>query len=924
MRKTNRIHLWLIRLIGVIVPQRLRADWRQEWEAELQWREQQLAEWDKLDAKHKLELLWHSAGAFVDALWLQPKRWEDDMIQDLRYAVRMLLKRPGFTLIAMLTLGLGIGVNTVLFTVYDAFLLKPLPLQDPDSIVHLTGYSREGQRTRLFSYQDYLDYRDRNTSFAGLVAVNKFAAPFGDDAPDAGSSSLLPSNFGFGRIVSGNYFTVLGAEMALGRGFAPEENQTPNTHPVLVLSHICWERKFQSDPHIIGKTVRVAGMPFTIIGVTAQGFIGTEPDTPQFWVPLMMRDQVVDGWHTGKWLNDRKLDVLSIWGRLKPGVTLAQAQAELSVIAEQLARAYPDPERETSVGVTSGATFIQLDDGVKPLVAPLLVAVGLVLLIACVNVTNMLLARAAGRQREMAVRLALGAGRWRIVRQLLTESLMLAGLGGAAGLLLAVWGIRLLYPLVLAQMPLPPALLEQFALDFSPDYRIFTFALLVSLMAGVVAGLAPALQSSRLNLSGALKDEGSTFGAHLSQSRLRNALVVMQIAVCLTLLIGAGLLTRNLQKLQTMSPGLATKNVFTLSVTAQGVAQEPNRQNEFQRQLEARLRGLPGVKSVGQAHRQPMEGRTLTAPITIAGQELLASRPVQANYNFVSSNYFPTVGLRITRGRGFTAQEQQANAPVLLISESTARRFWPNEDPLGKRLGIGVNAQPATTPITGTDALPNFPQYEIIGLTNDTRQRVIWRPDDTFLYLLIPTAQANETSKGSHLIVNTEGDARAAMIAAQKEATTLDPKLFVMMRRVEDSLSAQMLPFQALAVLAGALGALALLLASIGLYGVMSFVVSQRTREIGIRMALGAGAHEVIKLFLRQGGKLIAIGVAISLAGGAAISTLLAVALIDISQFDPLAFVSVAAFLTIIALSACYIPARRATKVDPMTALRHE
>ncbi|MDX2029785.1 MAG: FtsX-like permease family protein [Blastocatellia bacterium] len=577
------------------------------------------------------------------------------------------------------------------------------------------------------------------------------------------------------------------------------------------------------------------------------------------------------------------------------------------------------------MGVTSGATFIQLEEGVKPLVAPMLIAVGLVLLIACVNVTNMLLARAAGRQREIAVRLALGAGRLRIVRQLLTESLVLAGLGGAAGLLLAVWGIRLLYPLVLAQMPIPPLLLEQFALDLSPDYRIFTFALLVSLLAGVVAGLAPALQSSRPNLSGALKDEGSTFGSHLSQSRLRNALVVMQIAVCLTLLIAAGLLIRNLQKLQTMSPGIVTKNVFTLSVTAQGIAQEPNRQKEFQSQLEARVRALPGVKSAGQAQqRELLSGPNDTTLITIAGQELLASRPLQANYRFVSHDFFPTVGLRITRGRGFTAQEQQSNAHVMLISESTARRFWSNEDPVGKRIGIGVTAQPSATATTSKDAIPNFPQYEIIGLTNDTRQGLIFRPDETFLYLPIPATQANETSKAGYLIVSTEGDARPVMIAAQKVATELDPKMFVMMRLVDDWLSVQMTPFQALAVLAGVLGALAMLLASIGLYGVMSFVVSQRTREIGIRMALGAGAHEVIKLFLRQGGKLIAIGVAIGLAGGAAISTLLAVVLIDISQFDPLAFISVAAFLTLIALSACYIPARRATKVDPMTALRHE
>jgi len=381
--------------------------------------------------------------------------------QDLRFGLRMLRKNPGFSLIAILTLALGIGANTALFTVYDAFVLKPLPLKDPESIVHVRGYAREGKWQPLFSYQDYLDYRDRNASFVGLIAMNKFAVPFGDETADIAGFSVLPGNFGFGRLVSSNYFAVLGAEMALGRGFAPEENQTPGTHPVLVLSHICWEQRFHSDSNVIGKTVRVAGLPFMIIGVTAKGFIGTEPDSPQFWVPLMMRDQVVGNWHYRIWLNDRRANSFSLFGRLKPGVTREQAQAEMNVIAQQLTQAYPDPQRKASVVVTSGATFIQLEGAAKLLVTPLLTALGLVLLIACVNVTNMLLARAAGRQREIAVRLALGASRLRIVRQLLTESVLLAGAGGAMGLLFATWAIRLIYPLVLARMPVPPAMLEQ-------------------------------------------------------------------------------------------------------------------------------------------------------------------------------------------------------------------------------------------------------------------------------------------------------------------------------------------------------------------------------------------------------------------------------------------------------------------------------
>jgi len=838
------------------------------------------------------------------------------LLQDLRYGARMLRKHPGFTLIATLTLALGISSNTALFTVYDAFVLKPLPLKDPDSIANVKGYDREGNRNALFSYLDYVDYRDGATSFAGLIAWTQFTAPFGEQTADVADSSGFPGNLGLGNFVSGNYFTALGAEMALGRAFAPEEDQAPGAHPVLVLSHICWTRRFNSDPHIVGRTVRLAGLPFTVIGVTAPEFIGVTPLPPQFWAPLMMRDQVLGSRNRSALQSERKENSFFLAGRLKPGVTFAQAQADMNVITRRLASSYPDPRRKASVSITSGSTFLQLEDELKLLVAPVLTAVGLVLLIACVNVTNMLLARAAGRQREIAVRLALGAGRARLARQLLTESVLLAAMSGAAGLLLAVWAIRLIYPLVLAQLPVPPAMLEQFSLDLSPDYRVFSFVLLVSLLAGIAAGLAPALQSSRLNLSEALKNEGSTFGAKLSQSRLRNALIVTQIAVCLTLLIAAGLLTRNLQKLQTIETGLVTKNTFTLDLSAQST--EPRRANELYNRMAERLRALPGVKSVGRTQRLPFAGRQ-TTPITIAGQQQPANHSLQANYNFVSANYFQTIGLRITRGRGFSAQEEQANAPVVVISESTARRFWPQENPIGQHIGIGAAAQQATT-----DSAANFPQYEIIGLTNDTRQGVVWRPDETWLYLPMSTARPDASNERQNLIVSAESDVRAVMRASQKEAAALDPGLFVWFRLVDDALDAQMIPFQDIALLAGALGFLALALASIGLYGVMAFIISQRTREIGIRMALGARRRDVTTLFLRQGGKLIAIGVLIGLAGGAAISSLLAIALVDISQFDPLAFGVAAAFMIGVALLACWLPARRATKVDPLIALRCE
>jgi predicted permease len=638
--------------------------------------------------------------------------------------------------------------------------------------------------------------------FAGLVAWNKIAAPFGDQVAGADESPLFPASFGFGQIVSGNYFSVLGAEMALGRGFVPEEDKTPGTHPVLVLSHICWEQRFNSDPQIVGKTVKVAGQPFTIIGVASRGFVGTEPDSPQFWVPLMMRDQVAGSWNHQRWLTERSADSFVLVGKLKPGVTHKQAQAEMSMLAQQLKDQDTDPQRKTFVSVGSGATFIQIDDSIMRLVVPLLTAVGLILLIACANVANLLLARAATRQHEIAVRLALGASRSRVMRQLLTESVLLSALGGVAGLLLTIWTLSALYPVVMAQLPIPRALVAQFVLNLEPDYRIFGFALLISLLAGVVAGLAPALQASRPNLNAALKNEGSAFGRATQESRLRNVLVVTQVAVCLTLLIAAGLLLRNLQRVQTIDTGLVTKNVFTLDTRLQTTQPEPDREIEMRRQLITRLRALPGVKAVSQADRQPLTGGSRTTRITLAGDAQPTARPLQANFNYVSADYFQTLGLRITRGRGFTEQEAQANTPVVLISESTARRFWPGlrdvGEVLGKQIGIGV-AQSETR----SSATPTFPQFEIIGITNDTRQGWVWQRDETFLYLPLRAANRNAEGRTDGRIFDRQhrGDTRPLMTAARNEAAAVDPGLFVVPRRVEDSLAFQMAPFKAVALL---------------------------------------------------------------------------------------------------------------------------
>jgi predicted permease len=847
------------------------------------------------------------------------------LLQDVRYGLRVLLKKPGFTAVAVMTLALGIGVNTALFTIFNALVLRPLPLKRPDELVNVYGRDARGAQQNLFSYLDYLDYRERNRVFAGLAAWNKVAAPLGDAVPGIDDGVLAADRqYAFLQIVSANYFSVVGAELALGRAFLPEEERTPSTHPVIVLSYQFWQRHFNADPRVLGQTLRLRGADYTIIGVTARGFIGTTPDAPSGWVPLMMRDQLLPaGWWQHKtWLTDRNADAFTLVGRLQPGVSRAQAQAEMNLIAQQLAQTYPSADRKTGAILRSGMTFVNITAAEWPLVMPLLLAVGLVLLIACANVANLLLARAATRAKEIGVRLALGATRARLIRQLLTESVLLSVLGGAAGLLLAVWTLDALYPLVLAALPLPAELTESFTLNLAPDYRIFGFTLLASLSAGIVAGLAPAWQATKPDLISALKEEGSTVSQHLSQSKLRSALVVTQVAVCLMLLVGAGLLVRNVRRVQTIDTGLDTKHVLAAAVSVLKAAGEQRDEATIRREFADRLRALPGVQSVSLAYRQPLTGGPAITPVTLAGHDAPTDRPLTANYNFVSADYFTTLNLRIVRGRAFTRTEADAGAPVVVISEATARHFWPGADAIGQHIGIGaaMTRQAADTGAAGPpEAARVFPSFEVIGIARDTRSGWVWQPDETYLY--VPLMSSSQ--RAAYLLMRTEGEPQTVMPLVRHEAEAMGA-LALNVRRVEDSLAVQMAPFRALALVAGALGLLALLLAGIGLYGVMSFVVNQRTREIGIRIALGAEPRNVVALFLRQGLRLIAVGLLCGLAGGVMVARLLAAVLVDLSPLDPLAFGGVSLFLLIVALAACYVPARRATKVDPIVALRYE
>ena len=854
--------------------------------------------------------------------------------QDLSYGVRTLRKKPGFAFVAIITLALGIGVNAALFSVFDALVLKPLPLKDPDSLVSLEGLNAQGERRRLFSYRDYLDYRDQNSTLSDVVAWNKVRATLGEAPPHQDDDAFNEGyEYLFGQIVSANYFAALGAGMSQGRAFQLTDER-PDEHPVVVLSYPFWQRRFESNPAIVGKTINLQGQPFTVIGVTSREFMGTTPDVPSFWAPLMTRDMLIQtgGWGHKRWLTDRNSDVFTLLGRLKPGVTREQAETEMQLITGRLAQSYPNEDRKTRIRLEGAGTFVTLDEEVMPLVIPLLIGFGLVLMIACANVANLLLARAAGRQREIGVRLALGASRSRIVRQLVTESVLLSLAGGAVGLLLAVWTLSVLYPIVLASVPLPEGLAAGFSLNLAPDWRVFGFTLLLAAVAGIGAGLAPALQASKPELSRALKDEGSTFGQHLSQSRLRSGLVVAQIAVCMALLVAAGLLVRNLRRARTIDTGMNTKNVFSVAVGLKALSEPPadrgglgeknaTREAELRRQLADRLRATPGVVAVSHAYQQPLSGGMGNTAVTLPGQPGISqpAHPLEARFNFVSAEYFETLAVPLTRGRLFTAQEVNANAPVIVISEATAQRYWPGADPLGKQLGIAAGAVQPESDVRDKAAIA-YRQYEVIGVTRDARSRWVWDKDETFLYVPLPPASPSD----QYLIVRTEGDPATVMNTVRGAATAIDPLLLVSVRRIEETLAFQMAPFRAIAWLSGVLGILALLLASVGLYGVMSFVVTQRTHEIGIRVALGAQPEDVVRMFLFQGLRLTAIGVVCGLAAGALISRLLAAVLIDLSALDPLTFGGVSVFLTVVALLAILVPARRATKVDPLVALRYE
>jgi len=808
------------------------------------------------------------------------------VLRDIRYAFRNFLKRPGFSAIAIVTLALGIGANTAIFSLVNTILLRPLPVSHPEQLTEVYGTFHNGADYTIQSYLNYKDYRDRNDVFSGLIAYR--FAPI--SVSHEGRNERL-----WGYLVSGNYFDVLGIQPFMGRYFAPEEDKTLGTHPVAVITYACWQRRFGSDASIIGRSVLLNSHTFNIIGVAPQGFSGTEVAYgPEFFVPMMMAHEIEPG---SNWIDYRDSDNMFVIGRLKPGISIAQAESSLRAITLQLAKEYPKENEGRGVRLLTPGLFIpDIRNSVINFSGVLMGVVTLVLLLACVNLANLLLARATERRKELAIRLAVGASRRRIIRQLITESVLLSLAGGAGGLLLAVWINSLV-----ASIKLPTDIAIVFPLGI--DWRVLVFAIVISLATGIVFSLLPALQSSRPDLVPALKDEASMGG--FRRSRLRNTLVVVQVALSLVLLVCAGLVVRSLQVAQRTRPGFNPENAVALSfdVGLQGYTEEKGRL--FERQLLERARTVPGVRSAALTSTVPLTLDYSYSSIYVEGQPFTANSNLpSAVPNEISPDYFQTMEIPL-RGRDFSERDSKEESRVAIINETFARRLFPNQDPIGRRFNFSG---------------PDKPYWEVIGVAADGKYNSLAEDQKAAFYRPL----LRDYATGATLVARTNGDP-AVLAALRNQFQQLDSTLPLFnVQTLTDHMNVPLFPFRMGAAVLGSFGILAIVLAAIGIYGVMSYVVAGRTREIGVRIALGAARSDVLLLIVKQGMTLAVIGLAVGLALAFGVAQLLSNLLFGVSGLDLITFAGVSALLAFVAALACYIPARRATKVDPLVALHYE
>ncbi len=802
------------------------------------------------------------------------------MGQDLRYGLRMLLKRPGFTTIAVLTLALGIGANTAIFSVVNGLLLRPLPFDEAERLVrvYVTAPARS-IRTNPASYLNFGDWRAQNSVFAAMAAYSGASATFtGGAAPEQIE----------GVVASGDLFAVLNARPAAGRVFTSADEQQGHKN-IVVISHGLWQRSFGGDPKIVGRQVTLDAIGYTVIGVMPRGFrFPLEQSKTDYWISLDPQSELNQ---------ERGMNYLSVAARLKSGVSLEQAQAEMTTIASRLAQEYRD--KNAGRGINLVPLHEALTGNVRPALLVLLAAVGFVLLIACANVANLQLARAASRGREMAVRAALGAAPWRIVRQLLTENLMIAALGGALGLLLAAWGVDLLAAALPGDIPR--------AGGIGLDARVLGFTAAITLLTGLAFGFAPALQSSHAELTEALKEGGR--GASTGRSRLRSLLVITEVALSLVLLIGAGLLLKSFRHLLDVNPGFDPNGVLTATVALpNGTYREEARQSAFFQQVLSRITALPGIAAVGVVDPLPLGGSMAMNIFSIEGRPPLniGERPA-TNSRIISADYLKALAIPLLRGRALSERDNAAAPQVVLINESFARRHFPNEDPLGQRIRLAI--------------APNF-VAEVVGVVGDVKHRSLDReagPEAYVSYLQVPTPSM------SLIVRATSGDPLRLVASVRQAVEQVDKdqpldEVKPMAAWLDESVARQRFNLLLLAVFA----AVALLLAAIGIYGVISYSVTERTHEIGIRVALGAQRNDVLRLVVGQGLMLTLAGVAGGLVGAFALTRLMTGLLFGVTPTDPLTYFGVATLLVMVALIACWLPAWRATKVDPLVALRCE
>jgi predicted permease len=842
------------------------------------------------------------------------------VLQDIRYALRVLGNNRSFAAVAILSLALGIGANTAIFTLIDYVMLRALPVRAPEQLVVLARNPEKPSTS--FNYPDYRYIRDHNQSYSGVIAAGEgsttaFAVP----GEKGVAAEVLPV-----ARVSGNYFDVLGVTSAIGRLFTPDDNVNEGGHPLAVLSYDLWQRRFAGNPNVLGSKITLNGIPFTVIGVAARGFhgiaVGNHSD---LYVPIVMMPTLnppARGWNTRHWW------WLNVMGRLKPGATLKSAESELNVLQQQILKNDPEVkphpayekdaakfDRMAVLPGSGGWSYLRVQFS-KPLTV-LMIVVGLVLLIACANVANLLLARAAGRQKEIAVRLAIGAGRARLIRQLLVETLVVSILGGIAGLAFAFWGVQVL----LDSMPKRAVPIN---LHLTPDPRVLGFAFLASLITGLLCGLVPALQSTRPNLVGSLKNE--TAAARNSRFDLRRALVVLQVAVSLLLLIGAGLFVRSLSNLETLDPGFRRDRVLLVNINPQASGYQGQRLRNYYQQLLGKVSTWwPEVRAASLASITPLAGSRWNSDIGIEGYEWKPTEKPYQDFNTVSPRFFESLGIPIVAGRDFRDEDSPATTPepkdkpdpkdklagphVMIVNESFVKRFFANRSPLGAHVSRDGNKYKAEG------------AYEIVGVVKDAKYFGVREATEPMCY--VPIWRDGAGSRG--LVVRTVSDPNRMVAAIRREAAALDPAIPVLQTlTMADQFDNNIVQERMLTTLCGFFGGLAVLLAAVGLYGVMAHSVTRRVREIGIRMALGAPGGEVLWLILHEVTWMVGIGALLGLPAAFALTRLVGSYLYGLTPQDPLSIAGSVALLLAITAVAGFVPARRATRIDPIEALRHD